>query len=67
MKSRIGIGENLPRKPNPPPDDKNQSSRFIETAKELGVLDSPAEVERAMAILRPILPPKAKKSDKSNG
>lgn len=41
-------------KPPPKPtDDEEQSRRFIETAKELGVDESPDRFDRAFAAVRP--------------
>jgi hypothetical protein len=36
----------MPRKPNPPRDDPEQSKRFIEGAREIGTDESPEEFER---------------------
>jgi len=36
----------LPRKPKPPPDDPEQSTRFIKAAREIGTDESPEEFER---------------------
>jgi hypothetical protein len=36
----------MPRKPKPPPDDPEQSKRFIEAAREIGTDESPEEFER---------------------
>jgi len=43
----------MSRKPNPPPDDKEQMARFIADVKSLGVLDTQEELSRAMRILTP--------------
>jgi hypothetical protein len=37
----------MPRKPYPPPDDPEQSKRFIELAREVGADGSKAEFDRA--------------------
>jgi hypothetical protein len=37
----------MPRKPKPPPDDPEQSKRFIEMAREIGADASKEEFERA--------------------
>ncbi len=37
----------MPRKPNPPPDDPEQSKRFIEIAREVEADSTPDEFERA--------------------
>ena len=37
----------MPRKPNPPPDDSQQSRRFIETAREIGADESGEAFEHA--------------------
>jgi hypothetical protein len=44
----------MPRKPAAKPDDPEQSKRFIETAKELGVDESPKAFER---LFRKVVPP----------
>jgi hypothetical protein len=36
----------MPRKPKPPPDDPEQSKRFIEAAREIGTDESPEAFER---------------------
>jgi hypothetical protein len=36
VRSRIEIGENMSKKPKPPPDDPEQSAKFVETARSLG-------------------------------
>jgi hypothetical protein len=36
----------VPRKPKPPPDDPEQSKRFIEAAREIGTDERPEEFER---------------------
>jgi hypothetical protein len=36
----------MPRKPKPPPDDPEQSKRFIEAAREAGTDESPEAFER---------------------
>ena len=36
----------MPRKPKPPPDDPEQSKRFIEAARELGADESPEAFEK---------------------
>lgn len=38
----------MPRKPNPPPDDPEQSKRFIEAAREAEVDEDPKAFERAL-------------------
>jgi len=44
----------MPRKPTPPPDDPEQSKRFIETARELGTDKDPEAFERAFkTVARP--------------
>ena len=37
----------MPRKPKPPPDDPEQSKRFIEIAREVGADSTPEEFDRA--------------------
>ena len=41
----------MPRKPNPPPDDKAQSQRFIETAKLLEADKTGKQFEAALKIV----------------
>jgi hypothetical protein len=36
----------MPRKPKSPPDDPEQSKRFIKAAREIGTDESPEEFER---------------------
>ena len=60
MKSLIETGENVGKKPNPPPDDPEESARFVETAESVGA-DSSDAFKRAMKI---IAPPKLKKKRK---
>ncbi len=38
----------MPRKPESPPDDPEQSKRFIETAKEVGADESAEKFEKAL-------------------
>lgn len=52
----------MAKKPKPEPDDKEQSSRFVETAKSLGVDESGKHFDRAM---KSIIPPKPKPKKKS--
>jgi hypothetical protein len=47
----------MPRKPKPPPDDPEQSKRFIEAARELGTDESPEAFERVFRkVVRPKIP-----------
>jgi hypothetical protein len=39
----------MPRKPKPPPDDPEQSKRFIEAAREIGTNESPEAFEQVFA------------------
>ena len=41
----------MARKPTPPPDDPEQSKRFIEVAKEVGADESPEAFERAFGLI----------------
>jgi hypothetical protein len=41
------LGYVMPRKPNPPPDDPEQSKCFIELAREVGADSTKEEFERA--------------------
>lgn len=43
----------MAKKPKPEPDDKEQSSRFVETAKSLGVDESGKNFDRAMNLVAP--------------
>jgi hypothetical protein len=47
------------RKPNPKPDDPEQSKRFIDTAKDVGADDEKA-LERAFKKIAPVLPKERK-------
>lgn len=52
----------MPRKPNPQPDYPEQFKRFVETAREVEVDESPDAIDRAFnKVIHP-----AKKSDKPN-
>ena len=53
------------KKPKPEPDDKDQTSRFIETAKALGVDESGDAFDRAMKLVVPQKPKPKKKSGPS--
>jgi hypothetical protein len=50
----------MPARKPPPPDEKPQRERFIETAREIGASEDPKEFERAFRkVVRPPLnPPK---------
>lgn len=48
----------MPRKPNPPPDNPEQSKRFIETAREIETDESRETFERTFKKIAK--PPKAK-------
>ena len=43
----------MSRKPNPPPDDKDQAAKFIETAKLVEADKNPKAFESALTILTP--------------
>lgn len=43
----------MANKTKPKPDDKEQSSRFVETAKSLGVDESGKNFDRAMNLVAP--------------
>jgi hypothetical protein len=45
----------MPRKPKPPPDDPEQSKRFIEAAREIGADESPEAFEE---VFRKVVRPK---------
>jgi hypothetical protein len=47
----------MPRKPNPPRDDPEQSKRFLELAKAVEASNDPKDFER---VLKAIAPHKAK-------
>lgn len=58
-------GKNVAKKPKPEPDNKEQSSRFVETAKALGVDESGKDFDRAMKSVIPPKPTPKKKSGPS--
>ena len=43
----------MSRKPNPPPDDKAQAQRFVETAKQLESDESGKQFEAAVKVVVP--------------
>ena len=47
----------MPRKPNPPRDDPEESKRFMETAREIGADESPEAFERVIKKVIPQKPP----------
>jgi hypothetical protein len=47
VRKSIGEGKNVAKKPKPKPDDKEQSQRFVETAKALEADESGKVFERA--------------------
>ena len=47
----------MSRKPNPPPDDKDQAAKFIETAKLVEADKNPKAFESALSL---IVPPNSK-------
>jgi hypothetical protein len=51
----------MPRKPSPPPDDPEQSKRFIDTAREIETDESPEAFERAFKKVVPPKTPRAKR------
>lgn len=55
------------KKPKPEPDDKEQATRFIETAKALEVDESGGAFDRAMKLVVPQNPKPKKKSGPSEG
>ena len=52
-RSKAGTGGRVKRKVERPPDDKEQSARFVETARKLESDESGKEFERALKIIRP--------------
>jgi len=55
------LGSMPARKP-PPPDEKPQRERFIETAREIGASEDPEEFERAFReVMRPEAPKRPQK------
>ena len=52
----------MPRKPNPPPDDKEQMARFMETAKAMGADKTGKVFEGALKIITPIKKSRTKKT-----
>jgi hypothetical protein len=54
----------MPRKPKPPPDDPEQSKRFIKAAREIETDESPEAFERVFEkIVRPKHPRSPKRRD----
>jgi hypothetical protein len=51
----------MPRKPKPPPDDPEQSKRFIETAREIGTDESGERFERSLEKILPVKRPTPKR------
>lgn len=47
----------MPRKPNPPPDDKDQAKRFIETAKALATDKTGNAFNKAFGVVVPVKSP----------
>jgi hypothetical protein len=48
----------MPARKPPPPDEKPQRERFIETAREIGASEDPEEFERVFReVVRPPKPP----------
>ncbi len=50
----------MPRKPNPPPDDKEQSKRFLEAALAVDADKTGANFKRAVQIIIPAANKKSK-------
>jgi hypothetical protein len=49
----------MPRKPVPPPDDPEESQRFIDTAREVEADESPEAFDRAFdKVTKKVVPPK---------
>jgi hypothetical protein len=65
----------MPRKPKPPPpDDPEQSKRFIKAAREIGTDESPEAFERVFKRIirareapKPAAPSRRKADDKADG
>jgi hypothetical protein len=57
----------MPRKPSPPPDDPEQSKRFIKAAREIGTDESPEAFERVFnkVVSKSRRKPKARRLDQS--
>lgn len=53
----------MPQKPKPEPDDKEQSERFIQTAKELEADKNAEAFERAFGI---VVPPQSSEQEKAD-
>jgi hypothetical protein len=53
----------MPRKPNPPPDDPEQSKRFIEIAREVEADGSKEEFDRAF---KKVAKPRKVKTERSD-
>ena len=56
----------MPRKPTPPPDNPEQSKRFIEIAREVGAKDTQEEFDRAFRKVAS-RPPQRPKRDRPKG
>jgi hypothetical protein len=68
------IVDDMPRKPKTPPDDPEQSKRFIEAAREAGANESPEAFERVFKRItragkapKPAAPLRRKADDKADG
>lgn len=53
----------MSRKPNPPPDDKEQAQRFVETAKTLRSDESGKQFEAAVKV---VVPPRQNVAEPKN-
>jgi len=61
MKSRGAEGSDMAEIQKPKPDNPEQSKRFKDTAKELGIDEDGEAFERAMGIIVPPKPPSPQK------
>jgi hypothetical protein len=52
----------MPRKPNPPPDDPEQSKRFIDMAREVDANEGPAGREAFERAFKKVVKPKPSQS-----
>ncbi len=64
----LGVkGKNVSKKSKPEPDDKEQSQRFVDAAKELGVDESGGSFDRALGVVTPTPKAVPVRSDERKG
>jgi len=67
---QLPMSWNMPRKRKPPPDDPEQSKRFIEAAREIGTDESPEAFERVfkkVALSKPGRAPPTRGASRRSG